>query len=64
MQDLAAQKQALTAAHVKYVVLHKPKDGLFAWHMGNGANNGVMAQYPRVYRPVQDGPDMTVLRVY
>jgi hypothetical protein len=64
MQDLAAQKQALTAAHVKYVVLHKPKDGLFAWHMGNGANNGVMAQYPHIYRPVQDGPDMTVLRVY
>jgi hypothetical protein len=55
-----AQKQALATARVKYVVLHKKHGSLFAWHAGDGP----LSDYAHVYQPVQDGPDMTVLRVY
>jgi hypothetical protein len=58
--DLAAQKQALAAAHVKYVVLHKRRGDLFV----RRAADGPLSAYAHVYQPVQDGPDMTVLRVY
>jgi hypothetical protein len=58
--DLAAQQRQLAAAHVKYVVLHKPRDALFHWKDGDGR----LADYLRTYRrEAQDG-DMTVLRVY
>ncbi|HEY0265643.1 MAG TPA: hypothetical protein VGC16_02765 [Rhizomicrobium sp.] len=54
--DPAAQRRALEAAHVGYVVLHKPQGPLFA-------RGGGPRQYLHVYQLVQDGPEMTVLRV-
>jgi hypothetical protein len=54
-KDLAAQKQQLLAAHVKYVVLHRG-----ALFQGGGDWRG----YPHVYRTVYDSGDVTVLRVY
>lgn len=58
--DLAAQRRQLVAAHVKYVVLHSPKDGLFLW----AGADGRPADYMHAYRPVSAGDGLTVLRVY
>jgi hypothetical protein len=57
-RDLAAQKRQLTAARVKYIVLHKPEGALFR------AADGAWRDYPHLYRSRHDGPDMTVLQVY
>lgn len=58
--DLPAQKRQLAAARVKYIVLHKPKGGMFQWNKADGA----WRDYPHVYRTRHDGPDMTVFQVY
>jgi hypothetical protein len=58
--DLAAQQRQLTAAHVKYIVLHRPNGELHRWNKADG----VQADYARVYPVVHDDKDMTVLRVY
>lgn len=57
-KDLAAQKRQLTAAHVKYVVLHKGQ--LFPWNKGDG----IKADYPHIYRGISRDRDVAVLRVY
>jgi hypothetical protein len=59
-RDLSAQKRQLAAAHVKYVVLHKPQGTLFRWNRRDGDRN----EYSHVYRVINDSPGMTVLRVY
>src|SRR6185295_11486937 len=48
-RDLAQQKRQLTAAHVKYIVLHNPQGSLFAWR----AANGERADYDQAYRVLQ-----------
>ncbi len=58
--NLAAQQRQLTAAHVKYIVLHRPQGELHRWNKADG----VQADYARSYAVVHDGKDMTVLRVY
>jgi hypothetical protein len=58
--DLAAQQRQLAAAHVKYIVLHRPQGDLFHWNKADGA----WADYAQTYRAVRDSGDMTVLRVY
>jgi hypothetical protein len=58
--NLVAQKRQLTAARVKYIVLHKPEGEMFNWNR----TDGTWRDYPHVYRSRQDGPDMTVLQVY
>jgi len=55
LKDLAAQKRQLTAAGVKYVVLHRGK--LFR-------PDGDFSGYSHVYRMVSDSGEMTVFRVY
>jgi hypothetical protein len=59
-RDLAVQQRQLTAARVKYIVLHRPDGELHRWNKADGAP----ADYARHYPVVHDGPDMTVLRVY
>ena len=59
-RDLAAQHRQLAVAHVKYVILHRPKDGLFAWKAADGAWN----RYVHTYRMVDQDQDMMVLRVF
>jgi hypothetical protein len=58
--DLAAQQRQLTAAHVKYIVLHRPNGELHRWNKADGGQ----ADYARHYPVVHDDKDMTVLRVY
>lgn len=58
--DMAAQKRQLTQAGVKYVVLHHPRAGMFAWNGRDGSKAG----YSHAYRVLHDGHDMTVLQVY
>lgn len=58
--DLAAQQRQLAAAHVRYVVLHKPQGPLFHWNRRDGDAH----EYPQLYQVIDDTPDMTVLRVY
>jgi hypothetical protein len=57
-RDLSAQRDMLRTAHVKYVVLHRPRDGLFSWDSSTSA-----AQWRARFRRVYDGPELTVLRV-
>jgi hypothetical protein len=68
-RDLAAQKRQLIAAHVKYVVLHRPparggaptpEAELHHWNKADG----VMTDYTRHYSIVHEDKDITVLRVY
>ncbi|HLY07420.1 MAG TPA: hypothetical protein VKR31_16865 [Rhizomicrobium sp.] len=58
--DLAQQQRQLSQAHVKYILLHKPGNGLYRWQK----ELGPVARYLKRYRAVYDGPDMMVLRVY
>jgi hypothetical protein len=58
--DLAAQRRQLVAAHVKYIVLHRPQGELYRWNKADGR----MADYAKVYKPVADDGRLTVLRVY
>jgi hypothetical protein len=59
-RDLGLQRRQLTAAKIKYILLHRPQGGLFAWNPADG----VLARYRQTYPAVADGADMTVLKVY
>lgn len=59
-RDLTAQQRQFAAAKVKYVVLHRPTDGLFRWTVRDGDQNG----YAHTYRKVGQDQAVTVLRVY
>ena len=58
--DLAKQKRQLTAAHVKYIVLHHPQGGLFHWRN----TDGVFDEYTHSYQIMRDSDGVTILRVY
>jgi hypothetical protein len=58
--DLSRQREQLAHAHVKYVLLHRPRNGLYVWNKEIAS----VAQFRQTYRTVYDGPDLTVLRVY
>ncbi|HZQ39420.1 MAG TPA: hypothetical protein VFA87_01455 [Rhizomicrobium sp.] len=58
--DLAVQQRQLAAAHVRYVILHQPKDGLFQWRARDGDRAAYEKRYPLVAR---DGT-LTILQVY
>jgi hypothetical protein len=60
VNDLSRQRAQLARAHVKYILLHRPKNGLYVWNK----EIAPVAQFLKVYRTVYFGPDMTVLRVY
>jgi len=60
-RDLRAQQRQLTAAKIKYIVIHSHSMGIdFRWHPEDGPQD----QYPLTYQTVYDGPDLMVLRVY
>jgi hypothetical protein len=59
-RDLAQQKRQLTAAHVKYIVLHRQQGELFRWSTRDGA----WAEYMRNYQPAYSGGGLIILRVY
>jgi hypothetical protein len=59
-RDLAVQQRQLAAAHVRYVILHRPKDGLFQWPARDGDRAAYEKRYPLVAR---DGT-LTILQVY
>jgi hypothetical protein len=59
--DLRAQQRQLTAAKIKYIVIHRHStDFQFDWDAADGPKN----QYPLTYPTVYDGSDLMVLRVY
>ena len=58
--DLAAQRRQLAAAHVKYIVLHRPQGELYRWNKADGR----LADYASVYKPVADDGRLMVLGVY
>ncbi|MGH6878712.1 MAG: hypothetical protein ACREHV_15225, partial [Rhizomicrobium sp.] len=60
LTDLSKQREQLAHAHVKYILLHRPKNGFYGWNKELAPR----AQFLKTYRAVYDGPDMTVLRVY
>jgi hypothetical protein len=60
LANLPRQRQQLVQAHVKYILLHHPADGLYAWSEGLAPVAEYMRTYPSVYRDRQ----LTVLRVY
>jgi len=45
---------------VKYILLHKPKDGLYAWTGYDGSETA----WRQNYKAVMDGPAMSVFQVY
>ncbi len=54
------QRQQLRQAHVKYLVIHKPRNGLYAW-------NGFLppiARFLQTYRKDYNDSELIVLRVY
>ena len=60
LTDLGRQRVQLARAHVKYLVIHRPHDGLYAWNKFLPP----IAEFLRTYRQVYSGPDLIVLRVY
>jgi hypothetical protein len=46
---------------VKYVVLHAPRPGRFAWRR---ERDGEKSRYLRIYRQVGQGREVTILQVY
>ncbi|HTT84232.1 MAG TPA: hypothetical protein VMF67_12175 [Rhizomicrobium sp.] len=68
LYDLRREKAELREAHVKYIIIHRPQNGLYGW--GDSLlytwDNKLpsISQFLRTYRAVYDGPDLLVLRVY
>lgn len=60
MQDLVVQRQQLTEAKIKYIIIAHPAGELFRWD----PKNGRLDAYFRAYRIIYDGTDLTVLQVY
>jgi hypothetical protein len=58
--NLSAQRRQLVQAHVKYILLHRPRNDLYRWN----EELAPRAQFLKTYHVVYDGADMTVLRVY
>ncbi|HWY17003.1 MAG TPA: hypothetical protein VNX86_17860 [Rhizomicrobium sp.] len=58
--DVPTQREQLIRAHVKYILVHRPRNGLYAW----SKELPPVAQFRKNYRAAYDGPDMIVLRVY
>jgi hypothetical protein len=60
IRDLAAQQRQLTAARVKYLVLHRPEGEIFHWAKADGDR----AAYEKRYRHVNRDGSLTILQVY
>ena len=60
LMDPKKLRTVLAQAHVKYILIHHPRGGLYAWQPALPP----VTQLRGAFTPVYDGPDMTVLRVY
>jgi hypothetical protein len=59
--NLRTQQRQLTAAKIKYIVIHSHSSGFqFDWHPEDGPKD----HYPLTYPTAYNGPDLMVLRVY
>ena len=58
--DLEHQRAQFRAGHVKYVVIHRPRNGLYAWNAFLPPVSAIL----RTYREVYSDSDLIVLRVY
>ena len=61
LTDPVRQREQLRRAHVKYVVIHKPRNGLYAW---NDDVMPPMAKVEHAYREVYNDSQLIVLRTY
>ncbi len=61
VKHLAAQRRQLEAAKIKYILLHHPRNGLFAW---SRRYDGNLPDYRKTYAIAADGPDTTIFQVY
>lgn len=61
LSDFSRQRHQLEAAGIRYIVLHHPRDGMFAW---DDHVQGNRYAYRRNYAMVGDGPELTILKVY
>jgi len=59
--DLAEQRHQLTAARVKYILLHHPGNGMFPW---DTPIDGDPKIYRQTYPVVAEEAGLTILRVY
>lgn len=60
LTDLPLQKRQLSRARVKYILIHRPRGGLYEWNR----ELPPISRFLSTYTPVYDGADITVLRVY
>lgn len=60
LTDVRKQQEQLRQAHVKYLVIHKPRNGLYAWNKFLPP----LAEYLGAYRLAYSDPELLVLRVY
>jgi hypothetical protein len=60
LNDLARQKAQLRNGHVKYIVIHRPRNGLYSWNSWLPP----VARFLQTYHEVYSGPDIVLLRVY
>jgi hypothetical protein len=58
--DLSRLRQELTQAHVKYILLHRPKDGLYRWNR----ELPPIARFQKFFHTEYNGAYIDVLRVY
>jgi hypothetical protein len=58
--DLALQQIQLATAHVKYIVLRRPKGDSLAWN----ETDGRLEDYVRIYRQTSMDDEVVVLQVY
>jgi len=59
-KNLDRQREQLTRAGVKYILLHHAANGYFAWNKELAPVGAYLRAYPTVYRD----SDLTILRVY
>lgn len=60
LTDVRKQQEQLRQAHVKYLVIHEPRNGLYAWNKFLPP----LAQYLHTYRLAYGDPELLVLQVY
>jgi hypothetical protein len=60
LADPERQKTQLRNAHVKYVVIHRPRSGLFSWNTWLPP----VSRFLQTYREVYSDPELIILRVY
>jgi hypothetical protein len=60
LKDLKTQRAQLTNAHVKYILLHRPRMGHYRWNSELASVGEFLKTYPTAY----SDPNMIILQVY